>query len=53
MDLGKLFKGFVMKSLDRSFPEEQACVGVLNDTNKNSFGKICIKIDRLDNFVCS
>lgn len=54
VDLGKLFKDFVMKSLDRSFPtEDEVCVGVLNDTNKNSFGKICIKIERLDNFICS
>ena len=44
-----------MKSLDTTpdYAGEVACVGALNDTNKNSFGKISVKIGTLENFFCA
>ena len=47
--LAKLYKNLVMKSLDTTpdYADDVTCVGELNDTNKNSYGKIWIKIQTL------
>jgi hypothetical protein len=44
-----------MKSLDTTsdYAGELACVGELKDSNKNSFGKIMVKIESLENFFCT
>jgi hypothetical protein len=53
--LAKLYKNLVMKSLDTTpdYADDVTCVGELNDTNKNSYGKIWIKISTLQNFFCT
>lgn len=53
--LGILYKQLVMKSLDTTpdYVGELGCVGELNDTNKNSFGKILVSVKTIENFFTS